>query len=82
MIVALKSDDTTMLTHLKEGIWTIMTVNFIAMVVKRRKAQKLFDGGALTEAKEMLSILPQLMLPINIFLGLIALWLGVSLRGF
>ena len=82
MILALKSDDTTMLMHLKEGIWTIMTVNFIAMYLKRRKAQKLFDEGNLPEAKEMLSILPRLMLPVNIILGLVALWLGVSLRGF
>ncbi len=82
MILALKSDDTTMLMHLKEGVWTIMTVNFIAMYIKRQKAQKLFDTGELSQAKEMLSMLPKLMLPVNIILGLIALWLGVSLRGF
>ena len=70
------------LVHVKEGIWMIMTMNFGWMYLKRRKAQKLFDAGNLPEAKEKVALIPKLLLPINIALGLAALWLGVTLRGF
>jgi len=70
------------IVHIKEIIWTVMTFNFVWMYIKRRKAQKLFDIGNLKEAKETISIIPKLLLPINIVLGVIALWLGVTLRGF
>jgi len=35
----------------------------------------------LSEAKAKVARIPTVMLPINIFLGVAALWLGVSLRG-
>jgi len=68
--------------HVKEAIWLVMTMNFIWMYLKRRKAQKLFDIGSLSQAKESIVLIPKLLLPINIVLGLAALWLGVTLRGF
>ncbi len=70
------------LVHVKEGIWMLMAMNFGWMYLKRRKAQKLFDKGHLPEAKESVALIPNLLLPINIVLGLAALWLGVTLRGF
>jgi len=51
------------------------------MYLKRRKAQKHYDDGDLMGAKESLSLIPKLLLPINIVLGIAALWLGVTLRG-
>ncbi len=68
--------------HLKEVIWIVMSMNFTWMYIKRRKAQKLFNEGKLPEAKASVALIPKLLLPINIFLGIIALWLGVTLRGF
>jgi len=70
------------LVHIKEGIWLIMGINFTYMYLKRRKAQKLFDNGELLKAKEEVKLIPNILLPINIILGVIALWLGVTLRGF
>ena len=70
------------IVHLKESIWTIMTLNFIYMYIKRYKAHKLFDQGNLAGAKAMLSILPTVLLPINIVLGLTAILSGVILRGY
>ncbi len=70
------------LVHVKEGIWMLMTMNFVWMYLKRRKAQKFFDEGNLPKAKESVDLIPKLLLPINILLGLAALWLGVTLRGF
>jgi uncharacterized membrane protein len=68
--------------HIKEAIWTMMTLNFAFMYFKRSKAQKLFDSGNLPAAKEQVKLLPNLLLPINIVLGVIAIVLGVTLRGF
>jgi len=70
------------LVHLKEALWLVMTMNFVWMYLKRREAQKFFDSGNLPKAKESLTLIPKLLLPINIFLGILALWLGITLRGF
>ena len=67
--------------QMKENIWMIMTANFIWMYTKRYKAQKLFNRGELPQAKAMVALIPKFLLPLNIVLGLIALWLGVGLRG-
>ena len=65
----------------KEIIWTVMAVNFTYMYIKRAKAWELFSEGNVAEAKARLTWIPNVLLPLNIVLGLIALWLGVSLRG-
>jgi len=65
----------------KEIIWTIMAVIYIYMYIKRAKAWELFSKGDVALAKAQMSFIPNLLLPINIVLGIIALWLGVSLRG-
>ena len=67
--------------QIKESIWVIMTANFIWMYTKRYKAQKLFNRGELPQAKAMVALIPKFLLPLNIVLGLVALWLGVALRG-
>ena len=65
----------------KEIIWTIMVVNYTYMYIKRAKAWKLFSSGDVKLAKAQMSFIPDLLLPLNIVLGIVALWLGVSLRG-
>ena len=65
----------------KESIWVIMVMNFTWMYLKRRRAQRLFDAGSLPEAKATTALIPKLLLPVNIILGIIALWFGVTLRG-
>jgi uncharacterized membrane protein len=65
----------------KEIIWTIMAVNYTYMYSKRAKAWKLFSKGEVALAKAQMSFIPNLLLPLNIVLGIVALWLGVSLRG-
>lgn len=68
--------------HLKETLWTIMTLNYAYMYIKRMKAQKLYDKGDMVQAKEMVKLLPTVLLPVNIALGLMAIFAGVMLRGF
>ena len=65
----------------KEIIWTVMTVNYIYMYIKRAKAWKLFRQGEIKLAKAQMKWIPNVLLPLNIVLGLVALWMGVSLRG-
>lgn len=67
--------------HFKEAIWTIMTLNFAYMYVKRLQAQRFYDKHDFTKAKEAVALLPTLLLPLNIFLGLSAIFIGVVLRG-
>jgi len=74
--------ESTLLIHIKEAVWTIMALNFGFMYIQRKKAQKFFDDNKLADTKLTLAIIPKLLLPINIVLGVIALALGVSLRGF
>jgi uncharacterized membrane protein len=65
----------------KEIIWTIMAVNYTYMYVRRAKAWKLFEVGKVPEAKAKMKWMANVLLPLNIVLGLVALWMGVSLRG-
>ena len=67
--------------EMKENIWMVMAANFTWMYLKRRKSQKLFDEGKLPDAKAVVALIPKVLLPLNIVLGLVALWLGVGLRG-
>ena len=81
-IISQQAYATYQLVHIKEAIWLIMSVNFTFMYIQRHKAQKLFDNQELAKAKEKLKLIPNLLLPLNIILGVLALWLGVTLRGF
>jgi uncharacterized membrane protein len=74
--------ESKLLIHIKEIIWTIMALNFAFMYMRRNKAQRFFDDNKLADTKLTLAIIPKVLLPINIILGVIALALGVSLRGF
>jgi uncharacterized membrane protein len=65
----------------KEIIWTVMVVNYTYMYVRRVKAWKLFEVGQVPEAKAKMKWMANVLLPLNITLGLVALWMGVSLRG-
>jgi len=80
-IISQTAYDMYQIVHVKEVVWVIMTANFSWMYVKRRKAQKLFDAGDLPAAKAAVALIPKYLLPINIALGILALWLGLTLRG-
>jgi len=70
------------MVHVKEAIWTIMTINYSLMFIKRNRAERLFISGDLAGAKETLSPISNFMLPLNIVLGIVALAVGITLRGF
>ena len=68
------------LVHVKESIWMIMSANFIAMVIRRNKAENLIKSGDLIGAGAILKIIGKYMVPLNIILGICAIYLGVTLR--
>lgn len=66
--------------HIKEAIWMVMALNLGAMMWRRRKAEIALREGNLAVAKEMLGLIAQYMVPVNIALGVIAIFIGVVLR--
>ncbi|MBP9490579.1 MAG: hypothetical protein KBE77_03950 [Aliarcobacter sp.] len=84
MIIALgfKGTELYSVVIIKEIIWSIMTLIFITIYIKRNKAQKAFDNNDFLNAKSNLLPIATYFIPINIVLGLIAIFLGITLRGF
>lgn len=66
--------------HIKEAIWLVMSLNLGAMMVRRRKAEMALREGNIIVAKEMLGLISKYMVPVNIVLGVIAIFIGVVLR--
>jgi len=66
--------------HLKEVIWMVMAANLFAMILRRNKAQKLLESGDMEGAKKALGLIGKYMVPLNIILGIGAIFLGVALR--
>jgi len=76
----IKHTDFSYLTHIKEGVWTIMLINLVAMMIRRSKAQKAMQEGDYTKAGALLGLIGRVMVPINIALGLVAIAVGALLR--
>ena len=76
----IKHTDFHYLTHIKEGIWTIMFINLAAMMIRRAKADKAMAMGDYKKAGELLGLIGRLMVPVNITLGIAAIVVGVMLR--
>jgi uncharacterized membrane protein len=70
------------LTHVKEAIWTIMLINFVVMYFRRNRAEQHSRKGEVAEAKKIANIITKYMLPVNIVLGIVAIYVGGLLRGF
>ena len=66
----------------KEAIWVIMVIVFTIIYIRRNQAEKLFIGGDLAGAKQKLAPIATYLIPINIALGIAALYFGGILRGF
>ncbi len=70
----------TPITHTKEAIITVMIINYSYMYIKRAKAQKLLLQNRLSESKEQIKLFANVLLPLNIALGILAIVLGVLLK--
>ena len=65
---------------LKEIIFTLMAGVFILVYIKTKQAKKAFEMGEMLKTKNTLILISKYLIPLNIFLGLIAVYLGVVLR--
>jgi len=68
------------LIHTKEAIWMVMAANLALMMYLRRKAEQLLAKGDSTGAKTKLGLIGKYMVPLNIVLGIVAIYLGAFLR--
>ena len=84
MIIALgfKGTELYNVVVIKEIIWSIMTLIFITIYIRRIKAQKAFVNNDFLNAKNNLLPIATYFIPVNIVLGLVAIFLGITLRGF
>jgi uncharacterized membrane protein len=77
----LNKSDLSNISHTKEAIYMIMTIIFIYIVKKRNQAQLFFNDNNFAKSKEQLLPIAKYYIPINIILGIIAIYLGIILRG-
>lgn len=76
---SLSQSDFSMFAYVKEGIWTIMFLNLSMMIYRRNKADKLLNAGDFLGAKNQLGLIGKFMVPLNIALGIIAVFIGTYL---
>ena len=72
----LSQSEFSMLSHTKEGIWSVMFINLIVMMKRRNRADKMLAGGDFAGAKSQLELIGKFMVPVNILLGVTAIFLG------
>ena len=75
----LKSTDYAQQGYIKEGIWIVMFLNYLIMIKRRNKAAKLLRSGDTSGAKFSMGIVAKYMIPLNIILGIVAIFLGATL---
>ncbi len=73
---AISTTDYKTLGYAKEGIWTVMLIAYLVMVFRRNKAAKALTQGDFVTAKNQLGLIGRFMVPLNITLGTIAIFLG------
>jgi len=77
-------DETAMymynLVHLKEVLWMLMAMNLGFMMFLRSKAEKFIAEDNFRDAQKKLGLIGKYLVPLNILMGIGAIYLGVILR--
>jgi uncharacterized membrane protein len=76
---SLSQTEFSMIAHIKEGIWALMAINLFIMILRRNRAVKFLEAGDMVGAKFSLELIGKYMVPLNIILGIIAIFLGSML---
>ncbi len=69
------------LVHVKEAIWLLVACNFIYMYIRLRNAKKLLSTREFFEVHENLGLIVNWLMPLNIILSMIAIYIGIAIRG-
>ncbi|OHD98247.1 MAG: hypothetical protein A3E21_01665 [Sulfurimonas sp. RIFCSPHIGHO2_12_FULL_36_9] len=75
----LSQSDFSLLSHAKEGIWTLMFLNLTVMIFRRNRGERFLNEGNMVGAKNQLELIGKIMVPLNIVLGIVAIFLGTYL---
>ncbi|WP_310442064.1 hypothetical protein [Sulfurimonas sp.] len=75
----LSQSDFSPLSHAKEGIWTLMFLNLTVMIFRRNRGERFLNEGNMVGAKNQLELIGKIMVPLNIVLGIVAIFLGTYL---
>jgi len=67
------------LGYAKEAIWSVMFLNLAFMIRRRNRAVKFLEEGDMVGAKFSLELIGKYMVPLNIILGVVAIFLGSTL---
>lgn len=67
------------ISYLKEAIWSIMFVNLIIMILRRNRGERFLNEGNVVGAKGQIELIGKVMVPLNIVLGILAIFLGTYL---
>jgi len=73
---SLSQSEFSVLSHAKEGIWSVMFINLIVMMKRRNRAEKALQEGDFALAKNQLELIGKIMVPLNIVLGITAIFIG------
>jgi uncharacterized membrane protein len=73
---SISSSDYSVFAHAKEAIWSVMFINLIVMIKRRNRAQKALQAGDMALASSQLGFIGKYQVPANIFLGVVAIFLG------
>jgi len=63
-------------SKIKKGLWIIMFINLVVMMLRRSSADKLIEAGDFAKAKVKLELIGKILVPLNIVLGVIAIFIG------
>ncbi len=75
----LSQSDFAPISHAKEGIWSIMFINLIVMIFRRNRGERFLNEGNMVGAKNQIELIGKVMVPLNIALGVSAIFLGTYL---
>ncbi len=75
----LSQSDFAPFSHIKEGVWTLMFINLLIMIYRRNRGEMLLNKGDMVGAKEQIELIGKFMVPLNIILGITAIFIGTYL---
>lgn len=68
--------------HIKEAIWLFLAFNFGVMYWKFLSAKKAYKKRDFFEVGENIILIVNCLIPLNLILSLMALYIGIVIRGF
>ena len=75
----MKSTEYSQTAYIKETIWVVMFLNYLVMIFRRNQACKLLARGDIAGAKSSMGLVASILIPLNILLGIVAIYLGSTL---